>query len=201
MTAPTSITKNSLFPWLVAIAVISVIALAMLFKRADNEAAPAVAQPDRKPSPGHATGSLALARMPVPGQPLSAEALQDSARQTADKRKQVQQQVDRTQAAFAARYTNEPVDAAWAGAKEAELMGLGVSDQIRQLGAEPQNMAVDCKSSMCRITGDFATMSTGDDWVTLYMNNVGDKLPMASYKYVQNPDGTVTINVYAVGRK
>ena len=27
------------------------------------------------------------------------------------------------------------------------------------------------------------------------------RLPTASYKYVQNPDGTVTINVYAVGRK
>jgi hypothetical protein len=120
---------------------------------------------------------------------------------TAEKRKQVQQQVDRTQAVFAARYQNESVDAAWAGAKEAELMGLGVSDQIRQLGAEPKNMAVDCKSSMCRITGDFATMSTGDDWVTLYMNNVGDKVPVASYKYVQNPDGTVSINLYAMGRK
>lgn len=132
---------------------------------------------------------------------MSVAALREQRQKMADKRKQVQQQVDRTQAAFAARYNNEPVDAAWAGAKEAELMGLGVSDQIRQLNAQPQNMAVDCKSSMCRITGDFASMSTGDDWVTLYMNNVGDKVPVASYKYVQNPDGTVSINVYAVGRK
>ena len=200
MTQPTSITKNALFPWLVAIAVILVIALAMLFKRG-NDAAPAVTQPDQQASAQAATRPGPRRGMSVPGQPMSMAALRDQRQQTADKRKKVQQQVDRTQAAFAAKYENEPVDAAWAGAKEAELMGLGVSDQIRQLGAEPQNMAVDCKSSMCRITGDFATMSTGDDWITLYMNNVGDKVPVASYKYVQNADGTVSINVYAVGRK
>ena len=200
MTEPTSITKNSLFPWLVAIAVILVIALAMLFKRAGNDDAPAVAQPEQQAQSATRPDPRRRA-MPLPGQPLSALALQDQRQKLADKRKQVQQQVDRTQAEFAARYTNEPVDAAWAGAKEAELMGLGVSDQIRQLNAAPQNMVVDCKSSMCRITGDFATTSTGDDWITLYMNNVGDKVPMASYKYVQNPDGTVSINVYAVGRK
>lgn len=200
MTVPTSITKNTLFPWLVAIAVILVVALAMLFKRAGSDAAAAVAQPEQQAQP--ATQPAPRHRgMPLPGQPLSVAALREQRQKMADKRKQVQQQVDRTQAAFAARYNNEPVDAAWAGAKEAELMGLGVSDQIRQLNAQPQNMAVDCKSSMCRITGDFATMSTGDDWITLYMNNVGDKVPVASYKYVQNPDGTVTINVYAMGRK
>ena len=33
------------------------------------------------------------------------------------------------------------------------------------------------------------------------MNNVGAKVPVASYKYVRNPDGTVSINVYALGRK
>ena len=201
MTQPTSITKNALFPWLVAIAVILVIALAMLFKRGGNEA-PVVTQPDQQASADAATRpDPRRGGMRVPGQPLSVAALQEQRQKAADKRKQVQQQVDRTQAAFAARYNNEPVDAAWAGAKEAELMGLGVSDQIRQLDAEPENMVVDCKSSMCRITGDFATMSTGDDWITLYMNNVGDKVPVASYKYVQNADGTVSINVYAVGRK
>ena len=202
MTAPTSITKNSLFPWLVAIAVILVIALIMLFKRADNEAAPAVAQSDQQASaqvtarPDPRRG----AAMRTPGQPLSAAALQEKRQKTADQRKLGQQQVDRTQNAFAARYSNEPVDPAWASGKEAELLGLGVSDPMRQMGAEPQNMVVDCKSSMCRITAEFASMSKGDDWFALYMNNVGEKVPVASYKYVQNPDGTVTINVYAMGR-
>lgn len=200
MTHPTGITKNPLFPWLVGLAVIVVIALAMLFKRTGSDPAPAVVQPEQqaeattRPDPRRGA-------MRSPGRPLSAEAVREQRQKTAEKRKQVQQQVDRTQAEFATRYKNEPVDAAWAGAKEAELMKLGVSDQITQMGVEPQNMAVDCKSSMCRITGDFASMSKGDDWVTLYMTNVGDKVPVASYKYVQNPDGTVSINVYALGRK
>jgi hypothetical protein len=180
--------------------VIVVIALAMLFKRTGSDPAPAVvpleqqAEATTRPDPRRGA-------MRSPGRPLSVEAVREQRQKTAEKRKQVQQQVDRTQAEFATRYKNEPVDAAWAGAKEAELMKLGVSDQITQMGVEPQNMAVDCKSSMCRITGDFVSMSKGDDWVTLYMTNVGDKLPVASYKYVHNPDGTVSINVYALGRK
>jgi hypothetical protein len=109
--------------------------------------------------------------------------------------------VDRTQATFASRYGSEPVDAAWATAKQAELTDLSVSQQIRELGVEPENMAVDCKSTMCRVTADFASTSAGDDWFTLYMANVGAKVPVASYKYIQNPDGTVTINLYALGRK
>lgn len=200
MTEPTDITKNPLFPWLVGLAVIVVIALAMLFKRAGNETGSAARQPEQQVSaqavPDPRRGGTRAA-----GQPLPAADLRAQREKAAENRKRVQQQVDRTQAAFAARYENEPVDAAWAGAKEAELMELSVSDQIRQLGAEPQNMSVDCKSSMCRITGDFANSSTGDDWFTLYMNNVGAKVPVASYKYVRNPDGTVTINVYAMGRK
>ena len=198
MTQATGVTKNPLFPWLVGLALIVVIALAMLFKRAGNEAAPVEPQPEQQAT--QATPDPRRGGTPGTGQ-LSPQAdLRAQRQKAAEARKDVQQKVDRTQAAFAARYNNEPVDAAWAGAKEAELMGLGVSDQIRQLGAEPQNMSVDCKSSMCRITGDFATTSTGDDWFTLYMNNVGAKVPVASYKYVRNPDGTVTINVYAMGR-
>ena len=200
MTEPAGITKNPLFPWLVGLAVIVVIALAMLFKRAGNETAPA-ATPSVQQDSAQAARPGIRRGTHVPGQPMPMEQLREQRQKAAEQRKEVQQRVDRTQAAFAARYANEPVDAAWAGAKEAELMTLGVSDQIRQLGAEPQNMAVDCKSSMCRITGDFASTSTGDDWFTLYMNNVGAKVPVASYKYVRNPDGTVSINVYALGRK
>jgi|SRR5687768_682858 len=201
MTAPTGFTKNALLPWLVAVTVILVITLAMFFKRAGDEGTPAVAQQDQQPSAEVTAGPDPRRGAAMrTGQPLSTAALQEKRQKTADKRKLAQQQVDRTQAAFAARYSNEPVDAAWAGAKEAELLGLGVSDPMRQMGAEPQNMAVDCKSSMCRITADFASMSKGDDWFALYMNNVGDKVPVASYKYVQNADGTVSINVYAAGR-
>lgn len=196
--SPRTAKPKILFPVIVVL-VLALIGVATILKR---PARTAVAEPvqaetaARSPGPaksGRGAGTI--------GYPMPMEAVRESRVRTQEKRKQVQQQVDRTQAEFAARYAQESVDTAWAGPKETELVGLAVSDQIRQLGVEPSNMAVDCKSRMCHITADFPSMTAGDDWFSLYMNNVGEKLPVAAYKYVQNPDGTVSINLYAIGRQ
>jgi hypothetical protein len=171
--------KPSATPWLIAGAVALLMAVVMIYlhdKR--RNAAPAAAVV-----------------------PAAAQAMAVRREEMAQKRKQVQARVDRTQAAFASRHRNETVDPGWSNAKEVALTKLATSDQIQQLGVDARNMAVDCRTSMCRITADFDSMAAGDDWVVLYMNNAAQQLPAASYKYIQHPDGTVTINVYAIGRR
>ena len=113
----------------------------------------------------------------------------------------MQARVDRTQASFATRHRSEAVDPVWSNTKEAALTRLATSDQIKQLGVDARDLNVDCRTSMCRITATFDSTGAGDDWVVLYMNNVAAQVPTASYKYIQNADGTVTINIYAVGRR
>ena len=118
-----------------------------------------------------------------------------------EQRAALQQRVDGTHAALASQYRNQRVDPAWAPGKERELAGLSSSDQIKQLNADVANMTVDCKASVCKISGDFKSITAGDDWLTLYMGNLGSKLPAASYKYLRNADGTFRIEIYGVGRK
>lgn len=195
--------RNSKLPWLLVAAVAIVIVATMVYMRsgpgeppvpaADGVEAASDPSASRSPDPSR--------NPPQPRSQLSRDAMEQRKRIISEKRKQVQDNVDRTQAAFASRYGSEPVDASWATIKQAELTKLAVSDQISELGVEPKNMSVDCKTTMCRVTADFASMSAGDDWFTLYMGNVGTKVPVASYKYVQNPDGTVSINLYALGRR
>lgn len=194
--------RNSKLPLLVVAVVVAVIAATMVYRHTGTEdPAVPVAQDPKDPNDPSASNLRRTRDTTASGIPLSREAVKQRQQIIAEKRKKVQAEVDRTQAAFASRYGSEPVDASWASTKQAELVELSVSGQIRELGVEPENMVVDCKTTMCRVTADFPSTSAGDDWFTLYMGNVGSKVPVASYKYIQNPDGTVTINVYALGRK
>jgi len=198
-------TRPSFAPWLIVGGVVLCMALVMVYRhqskpsRADADMSqPATSEP-RIPAV-----SAGASRAPRTSPDLTAAAVRAMAGQRealVEKRKQVQAKVDRTQATFANRYQNESVDAGWAGPKEAQLTRLATSPEIQQNRIEARNLNVDCKRSMCRITGEFDSMGAGDDWFALYMNNVAAEVPVASYKYIRNPDGTVTINVYAVGRK
>ena len=65
--------------------------------------------------------------------------------------KLITQQADALNHALA-RYASEPVDAAWASAKEAKLLAASVSDEIRRVDAVPWNYRARCHSSVCRIS-------------------------------------------------
>lgn len=116
-------------------------------------------------------------------------------------RERQQQRLVATQNAMAARHREERVDAAWSNTVESELASLASSDQIRAMHADIRDVAVDCRTSMCRITGDFDTVTQGDDWFTLYMTSVAARVPTATYKYDNNPDGSWRIVVYANARR
>ncbi len=117
------------------------------------------------------------------------------------RRKRVQSSVDATNAALAARFMEEKTDPAWSTSKEHRLAELSTSSQINDINATIKNLSINCKSTVCMLNGDFADTSAGDDWFTLYMNNVGAEVPYATYKYVPGKDGRVTIQVYAIARK
>lgn len=195
--------KQSATPWVVAGAVVLSMAAVMVYRhraRQDVTEAPPLARPMAE--------SASAAASPVPhrtdpraGLAAAAQSIVAKREEMARRRKEVQARVDRTQQAFASRHRGEAVDPAWSNAKEAELTKLATSDQIKQLGVDARDLNVDCRTSMCRITATFDSTAAGDDWVVLYMNNAAQQVPAASYKYIQNADGTVTINVYAIGRR
>jgi len=180
-------------PWILLAAVVVLVTVVFLARRGER---PEAADP--------ASNRQSSAVSNAPAVPSAAPDLLDPATRTAGRaadRAAAQAEVDQTREIFSLQYRSEKTDPAWAPAKERELAELSSSDQIRDLKADVQNLNVDCKTSMCKITGDFKTMTAGDDWFILYMNNVGSKLPVATYKYVNNPDGTLTMEIYAQGRK
>lgn len=190
-------------PWIVAAAILLVVIVITLGRldskgnRSGNVDVPsgATAPADKAPM-ASAAGSVPSQRRRVPFDDPNLVSKRRN-----EQRRNVQKTVDSAQTGLAAQFLSEKTDAAWAPSKERALAALSTSDQIRSLNADISNMSVDCKSTVCRVTGDFPTMVAGDDWFTLYMNNVAPEIPYASYKYVPNKDGTVRIEVYGIGRK
>lgn len=102
---------------------------------------------------------------------------------------------------LAARYAAEPVDAAWASAKEAKLLAASTSDEIRRSNAVPGNYRASCRSTVCRIGADFPNRGAVQDWLTLFSTGVGGELPNEAYVVTTNPDGSVHLDIMGLARK
>lgn len=205
---PSSFMRHRL-PWIVAaLLVAGIILVTFTFWRSSSRAPqpteagqmprdPAVAATPARHHPAR-TDRPAAPRDPTT---LAMQRLAQHDTERAARHERIQTRVDATNTALAARFRDEKVDPAWSPSKERRLAELSTSAQINEINASIKNLSVDCKSTVCMLSGDFANTSVGDDWFTLYMTNVGAEAPYATYKYVPGKDGRVTIQVYIVGRK
>ena len=100
----------------------------------------------------------------------------------------------------AARYASERADPDWAPAKERELTTLAANKAFDQADARPSSLSVDCRTSMCRLDGQFATSGQAEDWVMMYMATVGDAMPNSVVSRSQSEDGSTRIEIYGRAR-
>lgn len=163
---------------------------------------------ERAPDAGSSTNAATQAGAPaeaarprIVGAGPAPESPEQMQQQTLKNKLAIQAEVDTTYSGYKTQYDSEAVDPAWSGAKEQDLLKLSTTPEITRLNANISNLQVDCKSRMCRLTGDFPTLTAGNDWFTLYSLNVGDGIPTSTFKYERNDDGTYKIVIYAVGRK
>lgn len=98
------------------------------------------------------------------------------------------------------RYRRESVDARWAAVQEGALQRASTSRQIARTGANPANLDVDCKSSVCRVEADFASRGAAEDWVTLFLLGAGSELPRAVFEHSVNPDRTFHVEITGYAR-
>jgi hypothetical protein len=103
--------------------------------------------------------------------------------------------------ALAIRYASEPVDAAWASAKEAKLLAASASDEIRRSNALPENYRASCRSTVCSISADFPNRGVVQDWLTLFSTGAGGELPNEAYIVTDNQDGSVHLDIMGLARK
>lgn len=184
-----------MLPVMVLVLVAGVI-LGITFRRSKGSAAPVTTPVASRPSLA-AAAPLSVAESSTNPKPLGnmADMAQSMNGARVDSDREARRQLD----AYASRYSGEKVDAGWAGTTEAKLLAASKSEQITQLNAEPQQLDIDCKASMCRIQADFSNRSSADDWFTLFSMN-GSDIPSTFFKYSINPDGSTRMTVYGLVR-
>ena len=97
-------------------------------------------------------------------------------------------------------FASERADPQWSAGKQRELDAITDQPAFAAIGVEPKRLDIECRSSMCRIEGDFASPGQADDWVLVYMSSVGSTLPNSVVTRVPNPDGSSSVRIYGRAR-
>lgn len=192
-------------PLIVAAVVIAVVAGVTLMVRRDApdpDVKPIAAPADAAVEPGVMPRASAVAdrRQQASAGSMSADQLQASLDRRGSLRDAHVARTAQARDEASARFEQEQVDAAWAPGKEVELSALTAQPAFETAGVAPRSLDVDCKSSMCRIAGSFASNGDAEDWVLIYMSSVGSNLPNAIVSRTANPDGTTSVQIYGRGR-
>jgi hypothetical protein len=182
--------------WLVAIAAVLIIGVSW-WKSHEQSSPPAM--PAAESNSASVTTPAAGPRPPglrdAPVSPDQVEA------QRAQEREAVQAIVAAGRQKLGSRYTQETIDASWADAKQVELAQFASSQQISEIHAEPKNLAIDCRRTVCHITADFPSRTASQDWATLYLTGAGSRIANASLDTVANSDGSVRLEIYGLARQ
>jgi hypothetical protein len=202
--------RRSRLPWIMLGLVVAVIAGVTLFRQFRSTAEPGssveAANTDR-------AGGMSLQRLsPDELRALASRSPAQTGPATArdmagmmEKRKRIaeatQARIEKRNTEMSSRYSAEKIDPKWSTAHAQELGSLQDSGSMRDAGAKVANFQADCRSTMCRIQGDFPNPGMAADWLQLYMGSVGDRLPVATAHQIRNPDGSVRVEIYGVGRK
>lgn len=185
------------WPLLAASAVVALILAVTMLKRTgtDEEANATVSAADSHARVDPSSPSLRANPAPPAFSPAERHA-----RRRALQAEQVRKGRESHQA-LASRYAAEPVDAAWAAAKETRLLAASVSDEIRRVGAVPQNFRASCRSTTCKVDADFENRGAMEDWLTLFSTGSGGELPFVAYVVTPNGDGSYHLDVVGLAKR
>jgi hypothetical protein len=95
------------------------------------------------------------------------------------------------------QFAAQRVDPTWSAKTEQGLQKLTDNAAFAQMGSQPKDVQIDCKSSLCEIQGQFASDREARDWTQVYMTNVGGVVSMGRVRFYPNPDGTTQVRIYA----
>lgn len=189
--------RRWIIPVLVAVAIIGLIVAVTLFRgwRQDAEAGAPVAE---APAAAKTIKTQTRPRAAKASQVVNTSDPDDWQQNREEATKEAQRKAENQHRALAARFAAEQVDARWAAAQQADILAASKAGQIAQLQAQPKQIDIDCKSSTCRIEADFPRRSVAEDWLTLFLMNMGTGMANATYEYSTNPDGSARLTVYGV---
>jgi hypothetical protein len=199
-------------PMLAVAVVLAAIVAGMLLRRnALNEEAASQTTNAAGPPPtaSNSAGSVApsnqrIVRRAVGAMPSGLSREQRAAHVRERREEMVKASRERNEAFLKAaktKFQSEKVNQVWSSQAETRLESIVSPQQLAAYDVSVQDMKVECKSTSCRINSTFNSSREADDWLVLYMSNVGENLPQSFVKKDMLADGRVQVEIYGSGRR
>lgn len=100
---------------------------------------------------------------------------------------------------YAARFRSESRDPNWGPSTEAELTRAMLSEElIANVEQAPSAYRIQCRTSLCEMSFDFADAGLGQGWMSTFTTMTGSKLKRVWYTTLPQPDGSVRLQMYGV---
>lgn len=173
-------------------------------KLTDAGSAPKITIADSVPS-GFGPAAKLPGRYVTPARPqtrLDLGELQDTApalsmmHQRIAEQQAARGQRDQVLSQLESQYRSEPVDARWSGESEVKILSASVDPVMLQAGLTPADMAADCRSKTCKITGSFADPDSAQNWGTIMLNQLGGTVGRAQVAVIPRADGSAEVRIY-----
>lgn len=100
--------------------------------------------------------------------------------------------------ALEAAFARDRIDPVRGGQVEQTLEKTVSSDTMVGTGLTPQDVAIDCRATTCKVVGQFAKRGDAEDWALFYVTAAGGNVfTQTRMAYVTRPDGNTEVRIYA----
>lgn len=100
-------------------------------------------------------------------------------------------------AALSQAFTREPVDAVWSSATERHLSQTMASNIMVDTEIVPDQLDVECRSSLCLVKARFGKYNDAADWGLMLVTAAGSTFGKAMPTVTPGPDGKAYLEMYA----
>lgn len=97
-----------------------------------------------------------------------------------------------------AAFARDKADPVRGGQVERKLEATVTSESMAGTGLKPDDVAIDCRATTCKVVGQFAKRGDAEDWALFYVTSAGGNvLTQTRMAYVPRPDGSTEVRIYA----
>jgi len=95
-------------------------------------------------------------------------------------------------------FARDKADPVRGGQVERTLEQTVTSESMAGTGLKPDDVAIDCRATTCRVVGEFAKRGDAEDWALFYVTSAGGNvLTQTRMAYVTRPDGSTEVRIFA----
>ncbi len=95
-------------------------------------------------------------------------------------------------------FARDKADPVRGGQVERTLEQTVTSETMAGTGLKPDDVAIDCRATTCRVVGQFAKRGDAEDWALFYVTAAGGNVfTQTRMAYVTRADGSTEVRVFA----